>query len=218
MKIGTVLTLEMNPSNLMSAKKCRCKVIDINDAYLFIDIPVNIQSQKSAFLPIGTPVVITYVGNDQAVYQFYSVIEEKVELRVVAFKIPLPKNANIRRIQRRKYVRIEAAVDVAIHCPEKRFPPFTTVTKDISGGGVSLIVPSQVKLKCEQELEIWAVLRSHAGPCRYLNIDGKVINMKLDGKIQYASLEFISISQQDRQHIIYYCFQKQREIRKKELL
>ena len=39
------------------------------------------------------------------------------------------------KIQRSQFVRIETAVDVAIHPMNREFEPFTAMTEDISAGG-----------------------------------------------------------------------------------
>ncbi|MGM8211635.1 flagellar brake protein [Virgibacillus sp. W0430] len=218
MKVGTVLTVEINHSKLRSPVRCRSRVIDCNERYLFIDLPVHIHTQKTVYLTKGDRVSITFVGNDQAVYQFYSTIEERITLRVHGYKIPSPQRENLKRIQRRQYVRIETSVDVAIHCPNKNIDPFTTVTRDISGGGLSIVVPQQSKLKIDQKLELWITFRLQSGKFIYLNIEAIVINVKTEENIHLAALKFTSITQKERQHIIFYCFEKQREARKKELI
>ncbi|MGM8365327.1 flagellar brake protein [Virgibacillus sp. W0181] len=216
MKVGTVLTLETETSTSKQIEKLRCKIIDINENYLFIDIPVNMHSHKTVFVGRGEKVKITYVDTDQAVYQFHSIVKASVKLRIHALKIPIPRKEFIKRIQRRQYVRIKTAVDVAIHCHEGDSTAFTTVTRDISGGGLSMIVPEQVNAVNLNKVELWISFRLNSGKHIYINTDAKVISVKVEKGITTASLKFESITQQDRQHLIYFCFEKQRDARKKE--
>ena len=50
-------------------------------------------------------------------------------------KLHYPGDEYVMKIQRRQYVRVETAVDIAIHPYNGEFVPFTAVTDDISAGG-----------------------------------------------------------------------------------
>lgn len=219
MKIGTLFTLEMEDLETRVMAKYRCKVIDKNENYLFIDYPINIKTKKTTFFPKGDKFSISYLGADQVVYQFISKIISRVNLRVPALVIRFPDKNKIQRIQRREYVRIETAVDTAVHCLEDSFSAFTTVTTDISGGGLSVIIPSKHTLAKNKKLNIWLVLQMQSGEYNYINAKAELVLLKLlDNALKTASLKFTSITKQSQQNIIQFCFEKQREARKKELI
>ncbi|WP_188453845.1 flagellar brake protein [Virgibacillus oceani] len=217
MKIGTILTLEVRQLG-NNIQKYRCKVIEKNENYLFIDYPVNEQTKKSAILPKETYFLATYIGNDQSVYSFRSHIVTKINLNIPALAISLPEKNKITRIQRRQFVRVDTAVDVSIHSTEKLFTPFATVTADISGGGLSVILPNTAKLSVGSILDLWLVLPMQLKDYQYVFAQTEIIRINVsETSVSTASLKFVSITRQARQHIIQYCFEKQREARKKEM-
>ncbi|WP_077299651.1 flagellar brake protein [Virgibacillus pantothenticus] len=219
MKIGTVLQLEVVQSGKnrnREAKKYRCKVIDKNEQNLYIDLPVDTKSKKTAFFAKGTIFDVTFIDSDEIIYQFRSKLVAKVKGKIPALAIQLPGN-NIRRIQRRNYARVETAVDVAVHSDQNLFSPFTTVTNDISGGGLSIIVPKNQILKGELA-EIWMVLAMANGQFVYPNVRAKLVHEKRGNSgIYIVSFQFLALDVKTEQWIIRFCFEKQREARKKQI-
>lgn len=220
MKIGSFLTLEIKQVDKKRIEKFRCKIIEKNEYYLFIDYPINEHTKKTSFLPKGTYLTATYVGSDQSVYSFHSQIVAKVKFNIPALAISLPEKSKIIRIQRREHVRIETAIDISVHSSDNvTFTPFVSVTADISGGGVSIILPNKVTLSENAILDIWLVLPMQSKMYQYVYAQTEVIRLKSTAAgVNKASLKFVSIAPQARQQIIQYGFEKQLEARKKELL
>jgi c-di-GMP-binding flagellar brake protein YcgR len=218
MKIGTVLHIELNNPKTKKNDKYRCKVIEINEHSLIIDYPINEITNKTAFLPKGRYFSVSYIGDDEAVYQFTSNITAKIRLNVPALAIEKPNKENIQRIQRREFVRIEATVDVAIHSIDQTFSPFVTVTSDISGGGLSIIAPHNHKLIIGDIVDTWITFLMHENRYQYINVRTEVVFIKtLKNSIELVSLKFIELDKLSQQGIIRFCFEKQREARQKEL-
>src|SRR5690625_3323193 len=151
MKVGTVLSIEVD-RGLKGPIYCRSKVIKLNRRNLFIDLPTNIHTKKTVYLSKGDQLFVTFIGADEAVYQFNTEIKGRKNLNVPALKLAYPEQ--IDRIQRRNFVRIKATVDVAVHCPQLTFRPFTTVSYDISGGGLSIFVSNDIELDKGQRILI----------------------------------------------------------------
>ncbi|AIF45446.1 flagellar brake protein [Virgibacillus sp. SK37] len=123
-----------------------------------------------------------------------------------------------KKIQRRQFVRIETAIDIAIHPLDNSFTAFTTVTNDISGGGISVILPDHITWDADKEVDIWLAFAEHTGKMRYLNVKAKTVLVKKEkSTVKIGSFQFTTIKKHDQQHIIRYCFEKQRERRKKEM-
>ncbi|MFC4557402.1 flagellar brake protein [Virgibacillus kekensis] len=216
MKIGTLLSLEIKDREKGEIVRFRCKVAEKNEHYLFIDHPIEVKTNKSVFLPEGTHLIASYVGKDQSVYQFHTKIAAQIKMNVPVLAIHIPNKDKIKRIQRREYVRVETAVDVAIHSVELSF---TTVTSDISGGGMAIIIPSNKLIEAEDEMDICLVLPLDSGDYQYVNALAEVVRVKEDkSSARIASMKFTKISKYARQGIIRYCFERQREARNKELL
>ena len=218
MKIGTLLYLERFDIHSRQMKKYHCKVIEKSEHYLFIDYPINQQSKKSTFFPKGETFSVTYRGNDQNIYYFHSEIVAKLKLTVPALAIKFPDKSKRKRIQRREFVRIETGVDVALHSTDQSFLPFVTVTSDISGGGLSIVLPKQQKLDVHDIVEVWIPIQISLDEFNYIHATTEVVLIKpMNQTISTASLKFTNISKQSQQCIIRYCFEKQREARQREL-
>lgn len=128
------------------------RMIDYNDEHIFLDLPVNINNRKTVFLQVGARLTINYVGDDGACYEFSTKVIEQILTNIP--KIILTAPSNVKRIQRREFVRIQTAVDMAIHSQLETFAPFTTVTHDISGGGLALILPTNRQLPIDEYVDI----------------------------------------------------------------
>lgn len=215
MKIGRLLTLEYKKSG-QDLEEYHCKIIDKNEQYLIIDYPIHKKTKKTAFFPVGTFFSASYLGDDKAVYQFRTNIVKRVKLNVPAIAITLPKKEEISRIQRREFVRINATVDIAVHSPDQSFKPFTTVTLDISGGGLSVVMPNRIDLEMGEILDIWLALGFKTGEYDYPKMRAQVVFTNNRNNVNTSSIQFLSINQKDQQMIVRYSFEKQREARKKE--
>ncbi|MFD1360576.1 flagellar brake protein [Lentibacillus salinarum] len=214
MKIGTLLTLDVNNPETGKTQQYRSRVIGENAHALFIDLPIDNETNKTAFFAEGTPFKVIYIGQDQAVHMFHTEINSKAEGNVPALAIRPPEKEAIQTIQRRQYVRVNTAVDVAVH---KVDDSFTTVTADISGGGMSIILPDSHMLKTGEQAEIWVVLQLKSGDYQYIHATAETIRLNDEGGVRTAALKFIAMHQNKQQSIIRYCFEKQLEARKKEL-
>ncbi|WP_163969874.1 flagellar brake protein [Oceanobacillus halotolerans] len=217
MKIGQPCNLEIKDTYSGEMEKYYCKVIDKNKDFIFIDYPIHSKTKRSKKFPVGSVINVSYVGSDNSVYTFTSEITKQVESDIPALAFDKPQKKDISRIQRRRYVRVETAVDVAVQLKSSETPAFTTVTNDISGGGASIVLPKGTTLKGDEFIELHLVLPMVSGEYYYIDTEAKIIRINHnEGSIDTASLSFDNIQQQDQQYIIRYCFEKQREARKKE--
>ncbi|WP_036688174.1 flagellar brake protein [Paucisalibacillus globulus] len=219
MKIGDFLTIETYSIEYDSVEKYRSKIIDKNKNYIYIDYPVHLKTKRTtAAIRIGTKMAAEYLGEDQSVYRFKTEVMDKKNGKIPTLALMLPNDEQIERIQRRQYVRIETAVDVAIHSNENKLTTFATVTFDLSGGGLSVVVPKGFRLVDGEMLTIYLVLPMHSGEYHYLHLPGEVVRfIERESGANIASIKFIEQNDQDVQVIIRYCFEKQREARQKEL-
>lgn len=215
-KIGTKLTLLFKIPGV-EPEEYYCKVIDINEDYLIIDYPVHKQTGKTKFFQIGASFKADFVGDDEAFYQFQATVAARVKVIVPALALSKPKPEDMERIQRRQFVRVDATADVAVHRQNEDGEAFTTVTSDVSGGGLSLIVPREGLLKMNEMINVWLVLGFRSGKFHYIETAAQVVFLQMRNGIHTASLKFVALKPKEQQLIISYCFEKQREMRKKEL-
>lgn len=216
MKIGSNLTLEFKETG-KQAEKFKCKIIDKAEDEIIIDYPINTRTLKQEFHPIGTNFKVSYRAEDNNVYEFITKINRRVKLTIPGIALTIPEKDKITRIQRREFMRIDATVDVALHSTYNRFEPFTAITSDISGGGLSIIVPDSSLYKLGQLLDIWIVLKMNGGDIHYVHSNAEIVFIQERDGIHKVSVKFLDIKVKEQQKIIRFCFEKQREARKKEL-
>lgn len=218
MEVGQKLSLLFKDMENNQIEEYRCKIIGIDHQYIFIDYPINNNTQRTKAFSNGTAFLATYIDKDENLYQFHTKIEKRVILTIPGLAIDLPEAEKLKQIQRREYVRIKTAIDIAIHSTDQSFIPFTSVTNDISGGGISAIIPGNVILEKGQILSIWLVVHIKS-EIKYIQLQGEVIQISnFNSGLQTASIKFSTISDTMRQMIIQIVFEKQREARKKELI
>lgn len=132
--------------------------------------------------------------------------------------IEYPGDKNLLKIQRRQFVRIETAIDIAIHPFEYEFAPFTAITMDISAGGATVLTPNETGLKAGMNVQTWLVLIMQNGDYHYMKLQSRVVRI-----IPYSetrnkvSLQFIDAANQEKQLLLRLCFERQLEIKKKGL-
>lgn len=219
MKIGTTLHLSMQDPRNEGVLNLRCNVIEIDKDFLYIDYPINIITSKTVYIEDHTILNGVYTGKDKVPLHFPTKVVKKLKLTVPALAIELPHEEKIKRIQRRNYVRVRTVVDLAIHSQNGEFGSFTTITADISGGGVSIVLPKDSYLKTGDKVIQWIVLPMQSKQIEYIKAEGEMIReIQSNHGVNTASIRFTTITNVERQKIIRFCFEKQREARSKGLM
>ncbi len=217
MKIGSQFILEIKYSDKF--EKFKCKLVERKGQFIYIDYPINTETKKTAFFIDGTQLKCSFVAQDGSVYLFESEVVGRVRQNIPMIILSYPGDDQLIKIQRRQYVRVETAVDVAVHPLNKEFAPFVTVTSDISAGGAAIIAPNSLKLQPGNQLHVWLVLPMHSGEYHYLKINAKVIRIiPADDLRNKVSLQFAEVNAHERQILLRFCFDRQVVMRKKGLL
>src|SRR3954452_6283205 len=142
--IGNPLVLESKYANQFEQYKCR--LVDRKGNLLYIDYPINVATNRTTFLVDGTQLKVTFVEGESA-YLFESEILGRVKRGIPMMELIYPGDKYVIKIQRRKFVRVETTVDVAIHPFNGEFNPFTSLTEDISAGGALINLKKQTEVK-----------------------------------------------------------------------
>lgn len=215
-KIGDNLILEYKYSD--NFEQYKCKLVERKGNDLYIDYPMNMQTNRTVFLLEGTPLKASFITDSGSHYHFDTEVKGRIKLNIPMVILSYPGEENLIKIQRRQYVRVETSVDVAVHSPKGEFAPFTTVTDDISAGGTALLIDKKSSLKQDMEMECWFVLPMQNGEFEYRKYRGKVVRI-IDGQGQMnkASIQFFDTSGTDRQMLLRFCFERQLEMKKKGL-
>lgn len=152
-------------------------------------------------------------------YKFSAAIRE----RLVADNIHLlliEKLGEIARIQRRSFFRLDCYVDVRYRVinpsdngRNSDIPFRKTITSDLSGGGIRLLLDEKLKPGTYLECELFSETD------RKIRFYGKVVRFEYvesEGKYRYAAgIAYVDIDENDREEVIRYIFSEQRKLLKK---
>lgn len=214
-KVGNTIHLELNSTD-EGKKRFKSKILDYTNGQVFIDYPVDQKTKKPSFFLEGTQFRVWFIGKDQAIYLFETEVLGKDEKKFPMLVLNDPGKQEYVRIQRRQYVRVDTNIDVAVYSLANKFTPFTTITADLSGGGMALILPDEHSIDPQDVLKIWLALPFQTGEINYIEIHAKAIRVfKERGRIK-GSFEFVDIGEAECQKVVRYCFEKQLALKKKE--
>ncbi|MEE1132739.1 MAG: flagellar brake domain-containing protein [Caryophanon sp.] len=210
-KIGTELTLEpvVNERN----ERYRCKLVENEEHAFYIDYPINVLTRKTAFLIDGTQMKVTLVEGESS-YVFVSEVlgRKNVGIPMIALKQPEPEE--IMKLQRREFVRVQTAVDVALKVDDKFYQ---LTTDDISAGGVAVILKGYEQLEEDMTVEATVVLPFSNGDLHYVMTESKIVRIFEREGVKIASVQFVEPLDVDQQYIVRFCFERQILLRKKEM-
>lgn len=188
----------------------RSKIIDMSKHHLHITYPANEKTNRTVFLPLYTDFKFVFITREGEVYEFISEATGRVMKSLPLLKITRPAKEELRRIQRRQFVRVQRALDVALHPHDKEFPPLHTVTNDISAGGASLIIPDELSLVVDQKVIIWLVLPWENGTYDYLKINARIMRVADHNEDhRLVSVKFLDLSMQEEQLLLRFCFESE---------
>lgn len=213
--------IKMNLDYVEKGEKTQYKstIVDEDEDILFIDYPVNKETGKARFFSVGaTFSVFAMIKEDDFCLFDTEVVTRKIE-QVPMLGLKRPDESQIKRVQRRNYMRMEATADVAVKSIDEKFAPFTTVTVDISGGGLAIIAPKSIPIKTYAALHVYlALYQDQKNPdIQYVNATTSVVSIREWNKENnLVSMQLTDITDQDRQKIIRYNLFKEREKRMKE--
>lgn len=214
LKIGQLVHIEL-PNKAGFSERYASRVENISEDELVLASPIY--NRVPLHLPTDSVLNIWFWDN-VAIYTFRTtVITNKFE------KIPLlflRNPVSIERVQNREYVRVQCLLNVMLRYenPEGVCQELWCRTRDLSGGGMMLVLSKPVHLKENSE----AYLQFQLGDDLIRSM-GTVIwkDWELDSEgIERLILgvKFTTISNRDRQLVVKFVYQKQIELRRKGLL
>jgi c-di-GMP-binding flagellar brake protein YcgR len=212
-KAGT--TLQLEPIHNDTFERYRCRVVELGNEGIYIDYPIHAKTEKAIFLIDGTQLKASFIVNEQTVFMFETEVLGRKISKIPMIQIHYPGEEGLVKIQRRQFVRVEANTDISLIINDHYHP---TLTEDISAGGCAVIVRQGMNLESGSVISTIIVLPMQTGECQYVEIEGKVIRVWEKDHKQIASIEFIHLSENQRQLILRFCFERQLNLRKKGLL
>ena len=184
------------------------QVMDRDGDVIHISKPMKLG--KNYPLEIKEQIYLYFFTKDKGILKVRGEVLLSKDEPILLYGIKLLGKA--KRIQRRFFYRLEITKDIQItDIQNNRKIP--CVTKDLSGGGLKCI--SEEALKKKDAIEV--------------NIEIDKINISILGEVVRCikdpmennyelGVQFTSLSEKDRNTIVTFIFQKQRELRKKGLI
>ncbi|WP_338749717.1 flagellar brake protein [Bacillus sp. FJAT-52991] len=221
LKVGMDLMLEpLDGSDEEEKEVYRCKVADVKDGQVFINYPVNIKSNRTVLLMDDTELMSEFIDPtaSSAVYLFSTKVIGRVKQSVPLLILQDPGVDQYKRIQRRKYVRVSTAVDVALHLEGQ--PPFVVATIDLSAGGFSIPVPIGMSVKEGDQGKVFLSIPFQSGDYHYFDVTGQVVRVHEEDKSNrtIASFQIHDVSRVEQQLLMRFCFERQIILKRKGLV
>lgn len=211
-KLGTNLILE--PTFTEKVEKYRCKVVDMDDHFIYVDYPIDTISNKTVVLMEGTQLRATFIEETKSVFAFPTEVLGRKLGQIPMIRLSYPDTEEFMKIQRRNFVRVVSPIDIAIQYGDEKYQ---SVTDDISAGGVAIILNGDVKFRGGDEVSLIIPLFFNNGEMRYVFTTALVVRIWERDSVKIASLQFTNTDDLDRQHIVRFCFERQLLMRKKGL-
>ncbi|HEX3033121.1 MAG TPA: PilZ domain-containing protein [Bacillota bacterium] len=198
----------------------RARVDSVTDTSIVICTPSY--QNKPLALAAETGVKVIYV-DQLAIYSFTSVIKSVYGSPQDKFTIAIPEN--IDRTQRRNFVRVDVSLQMTFFTQNEdqiSFETFNTKTRDLSGGGLRFDFDERLPLETTLDVLIDLPATGCVPAYGKVSVVGKVVRCLPIGspaRRKYSiGVEFVVVEKQDREAIIRYLFEHQRQLRKQGLL
>jgi c-di-GMP-binding flagellar brake protein YcgR len=189
-----------------------CKLLDLNDDHWLVDPPLQSADQPPLQISPNQSLWVEYQAKDGSLCRFHGQVLGMVHSPVPAWQIAAPHAKDIIREQRREFVRVPANIPVRLEWQngEQRRQD-DVFTRDISGGGVAVLIPREVRLHPGMIVRALFTLPNNHFP---VDVECKVIRVsdRNDRGYAMASMQFCNIKESVRQRIIQYTFQRQRAL------
>lgn len=183
----------------------RCSIQGITENSVSINVPVN--NGELLMLNGGEVLDVQYCSETGNYYEFeLEVIGRNNDDNIPMYNLSLPRN--LRRIQRRDYVRVEVLRNIKYRRKEEE-PWREAIMLDISGGGMRIKVPIELDIGDRLITKF-----ESSGKLFEIEVEIKR-NEKVNAGEYIYGLEFIDINEKRRDNIIedvFFVMRRQREI------
>lgn len=180
------------------------KIVGIEDDGMFL-LETPIKQTQLVLLINGSVVNMIYMHENLGMYSVDLEVVEKIRDDNNIPLVRAKKVSDIRKIQRRNFFRLLTSMDIAVR-KINGVVVENTKTVDISGGGIRLL--------SKQDFEINDIVRlDFQLESKEFSVDAKVVKIDYTDvrETKEVSLQFIDILEKDRNEIIRFIFDKQRE-------
>ncbi len=208
LSIGTIIVIDKDFTK--DGEKFKSKVVDIGDGFVMIDYPTHIETGRTAFFMDGTQLHVTFINSSKMSYAFSTEVGGRLNKGIPMIKLSYPGDDQLIKIQRREFLRVESAIDIAVE-KDGLFTQY--VAADLSAGGVALTLKKPDAFKIDELLSLTIVLPFMNHEIKYVKADARVTRVWEKEDKLIASLQFETINQIERQYVIRFCFERQLQMR-----
>lgn len=167
----------------------------------------------------GTPLTVNrndnihvYFTTDRAAYEFETVVLQRLKKPIYFILIKEPEE--LKRIQRRDYFRLEFEGAVKLHKEKADGAVKEKGVKliDLSGGGIQIKTKAEFKVGELVKISFKKILKLSE------LVQGEIVRKKKNTLNSYRyGIKFVDLDRRDREKIIQWIFNMQRQLRKKGL-
>lgn len=180
------------------------KIVGIEDDGMFL-LETPLKKTQLVLLINGSIVNMVYMHENLGMYSVDLEVIEKIRDDNNIPLIRAKKVSDIRKIQRRNFFRLLTSMDIVIRKADDVVVE-KTKTVDISGGGIKLLSKQNFEVNDIVKLDFKLESKEFSFDAKVVKIDNTDIR-----DIKEISLQFIDILEKDRNEIIRFIFDKQRE-------
>lgn len=209
--VGTIILIDKEYTK--DSEKYKSKVVDIGDDHVMIDYPTHVETGRTTFIIDGTTLLVTFIDQNKISYAFKTEVCGRLNKGIPMLKLSYPGDDQLYKIQRREFVRVETAIDVAVET-EEGFSQF--VAEDLSAGGIALNFPRKVPFRDGDVVNMTIVLPFLDKEIKYVRTLAKAVRIWEKNGRTIGSFQFEDIEAVDRQYIIRFCFERQLQSRNRE--
>lgn len=213
-KIGNQLILEQTIDKI--TEEFSCVIMDYNENEVVVNHPIHATRNKFFNTVVKTEYKAKYVNEDGQLFLFDVTVAGRKVDQIPLIILGHEGVKNFVKIEQRKFLRVETKLDVAIHSVDGEFPPFTTISKDISAGGAAIYTPKEIFLDKGMEIDCWFVLAMQSGQLQYMKLRSEIVMAReYNKKSSLIAVRFLHKKEQDQQVLVRYCFERQLVLKKK---
>lgn len=190
----------------------RSRIAEIDDESFLIEVPMRSDNGRMKKLFIGDELSVFFMSEGGVKNYFSTHVMGFKEDVIRMIRLQKPPEDSIMKIQRRSYLRVAAELELAAKTSAGQ--RFLVRTEDIGGGGTSFWCDPKVNLEVGDMLSCWLLLTMRSGDPEHVDFDGEVVRTKeLENGRLLAMIKMNRISDNSRQKIIRFCFERQFDFR-----
>lgn len=212
LKIGQ--RIEVTVLNAIEENTYMSRVEDFDSQNLVLAMPMD---KGYPIIPISGSTIHARLATKNSAYRFNTIFSTKKLDPIPVWVVAMPME--VEKHQRRAFVRVDATISLKIQVEDDAgtlSPAIYASTKDISGGGLRIIMKHPLekgtKIYIESEnipiigkLEVW---------CEVI----RTVNSFKDKNIFWVGVKFIDLAKDVHSNLIRYIFNRQREMLSKKVL